>query len=50
MKFLKDDRGATGIEYALLAGLLAIATLAAVQMLQVEVNQNFTEVSDAFSS
>ncbi len=44
--FLKDDSGATTIEYGLIAGLVSIAILAAVMNLGDSVTQAFDQVND----
>jgi pilus assembly protein Flp/PilA len=43
-RFLKNDRGATAIEYAIIAGTLSIAILAAVTSVGSSVNTMFTSV------
>ena len=45
--FLSDDRGATAIEYALLASLISVAVIAAMQMTATSLNNVFSEVSTA---
>lgn len=47
MRFLKDDSGATAIEYAIIAGLLSIVIVAAVNSLGSSVNARFESVSTA---
>jgi pilus assembly protein Flp/PilA len=44
---IKDERGATAIEYALLASLIAVATIAALQAVSTQLNTVFSEVSTA---
>ncbi len=44
--FLKDDSGATTIEYGLIAGLVSIAILAAVMNLGDSVTQAYHHVND----
>ena len=44
--FLRDDSGATSIEYGLVAGLVSIAILASVISLGDSVNQAFAQVND----
>ena len=46
--FLRDDSGATAIEYALIASGIAMAIVAAVTALGTQVNADFTAVSNAF--
>jgi pilus assembly protein Flp/PilA len=47
LRFLRDDTGATAIEYALIAGGIAVAIVAAVNGLGTQVNSMFTGVSTA---
>lgn len=47
MQFVRDESGATAIEYALVAVLIAIAIIGAVAMVGTEVNNDFTSVADA---
>jgi len=49
-RFVRDNEGATGIEYALLAGILAIAVLAAVQAVHVETKTSFENAGVAIAS
>ncbi len=44
--FLKDDSGASVIEYGLIAGLVSIAILAAVMNLGDSVNRAYVQVND----
>ncbi|WP_379547172.1 Flp family type IVb pilin [Qipengyuania sp. DSG2-2] len=54
MKFLKnlvrDEQGATAIEYGLIAALIAVAAMGAMSTLGDELDATFTEVSDTLSS
>ncbi len=43
--FLKDENGATAIEYGLIAALVAVAAIAALQTLGDNLVATFTEVS-----
>jgi pilus assembly protein Flp/PilA len=45
--FIRDESGATAIEYALIAGFVSIATVTAVGGLGSAVNAKFTTVSTA---
>jgi len=45
-RFLKDESGATAIEYAIIAGMLSIAIATAVTAVGTNVNTMFTKVSD----
>ena len=44
IRFARDTKGATTIEYALLASMLAIAVLAAVTTVSTETNKPMTRV------
>ena len=44
--FLKNEDGATAIEYGLIAAGISIAIIAAVIELGSDLNSNFTSVSD----
>ncbi len=46
-QFLKNEDGATAIEYALMASLIAIFIVAAVQLVGTQVSTVFTEVGNA---
>jgi pilus assembly protein Flp/PilA len=46
-RFIGDERGATAIEYALIAGFLSIAIVTAVGALGSTLNGTFTTVSTA---
>lgn len=46
----RDEAGATGIEYAMLASMLAIAVLAAVQVISQEAVTSFENTANAFSA
>ena len=45
-RFIRDESGATAIEYGLIAALLAVAIIAALQMVGTELTGTFTKVSD----
>ena len=45
-KFFKDECGATMVEYGLMVALIAIATIAAVNLLQVGLNTTFSNAAD----
>jgi pilus assembly protein Flp/PilA len=47
MRFLKDERGATAIEYGLIAAGISIAIIAVVQSLGTSLNTTFTSVQTA---
>ena len=44
-KFLKDESGATAIEYGLIASLIAVAIIAGVTAVGTNLNTLFTTVS-----
>ena len=44
-KFLKDESGATAIEYGLIAALIAVAAIGAFQAVGGSLNTVFTDVS-----
>ena len=45
--FIKDESGATAIEYSLIASLIAVAIIAALQTVTTQLNTVFSEVSTA---
>lgn len=49
-RFLKDESGATAIEYGLIAGLVSIAIIAALNLLQVSLTDVFTMLGEALSA
>lgn len=46
-KFVKDELGATAIEYGLIAALIAVVIIGAVQILGTNISTAFTTVSTA---
>ena len=46
-KLIKDKKGATAIEYGLIAALIAVAAITAMQGLGSSLNTTFTNVSTA---
>jgi len=44
-KILKDSKGATAIEYGLIAALIAVAAISAMSALGTRVNATFNNVS-----
>jgi len=44
--FLKNDSGATAIEYGLIAALIAVAAIVALTATGTNLNKTFTTVSD----
>jgi pilus assembly protein Flp/PilA len=49
-KLLADGKGATAIEYGLIAALIAVAAIAAVRTVGVGVTNTFTNVSTGLGS
>ncbi len=47
LRFLKDDTGATAIEYGLIAAGISVAIIVAVQTLGTNLNTTFSSVSTA---
>ena len=45
-KLIKDKKGATAIEYGLIAALIAVAAITAMQGLGTQLGNTFNEVSD----
>ena len=48
-RWLNDDRGATAIEYALLAAIMAVAAITGLTMLGTGTQGLWTKVGDAFT-
>lgn len=48
--FISDESGATAIEYGLIAGLVAVAIIAALTALGTSLDGLFTSVSDTVST
>jgi pilus assembly protein Flp/PilA len=46
-RFLKNEDGATAIEYGLIAALIGVAIITAVGLVGSELNNTFTNVSTA---
>ncbi|WP_380785842.1 Flp family type IVb pilin [Sphingomonas sp. R86521] len=49
-KFLKNNKGATAIEYGLIAALIAVAAMAAMSGLAGSLNKTFNNVSGKLGS
>lgn len=49
MQFVRDDSGATAIEYGLIAALIAVAIIVAVRTVGTELDATFTSVSDSLA-
>ena len=48
--FLEDESGATAIEYGLIAALIAVAIIAALQGLSGALDENFQEIEDSLDN
>ena len=48
-KFAKDESGATAIEYGLIAALIAVVIIGAVQLLGTDLTNTFTSVSNGLT-
>jgi pilus assembly protein Flp/PilA len=48
-RFAKDESGATAIEYGLIAALLSVAIIAALQAVRDELNNTYGSVSGALA-
>ena len=49
-EFLKDESGATAIEYGLIAALVSVAAIGALQAMRTSLNTMFTAVSTALDT
>ncbi len=49
-RFMKDESGATAIEYGLIAALIAVVIIGAVQLVGTELNTTFTTVQTKLST
>jgi pilus assembly protein Flp/PilA len=49
-KLLRDEQGATAIEYGLIAALIAVAAITAMQSLGNELQGTFSDVSSSLAS
>jgi pilus assembly protein Flp/PilA len=47
LKLIKNEKGATAIEYGLIAALIAVAAIGAMSAVGNSLNETFTNVSDA---
>lgn len=45
-RFLKDESGATAIEYGLIAALIAVVIISGVSLLGTTLNSKFTTIKD----
>ncbi|MEM9013835.1 MAG: Flp family type IVb pilin [Pseudomonadota bacterium] len=48
-KFVKDEDGATAIEYGLIAALISVAIIAAVRSVGTTLNDTFDSINDELS-
>lgn len=48
-RFMKDESGATAIEYGLIAGLIAVVIITALQTLGSNVKNKFSEIASNLS-
>ncbi len=46
----EDERGATAVEYAILAGLIVLAIVASLTAISSSISGNFDHISSVFSS
>ena len=44
IRFLKDEEGATAVEYGIMVALIAVVIIAAVAIVGTELNQTFSNV------
>lgn len=49
-RFLRDERGTTAIEYAVIAALIFLAIVMAIQPISGALNETFGNASDGLSS
>jgi pilus assembly protein Flp/PilA len=49
-KLMNNEKGATAIEYGLIAALIAVAAITAMQGLGTSLNNTFTNVSTAMNA
>ena len=49
-RFINDESGATAIEYGLIAGLVAVAVIAALTALGGSLNNLFSDISDTVAA
>jgi pilus assembly protein Flp/PilA len=48
-RFLKDQSGATAIEYGLIAGLIAVVIITSVTAIGTKLNTKFTTISNSLT-
>lgn len=49
-RFINDEEGVTAIEYGLIAALIAVVIIVAVQTIGTELNATFTTIGEALNS
>lgn len=49
-RFLRDESGATAIEYGLIAALISIAILAGVKIIGTQLSSRFNEIGNALKN
>lgn len=49
-RFVKDESGATAIEYGLIAAIIAVTIIAALQLLGGNLRDTFNEVANALTA
>ncbi len=49
-RFMKDEEGASMVEYALLVALIAVVVIAAALFLGTEINDKFSEVGNTLEA
>ena len=49
IRFLKDEEGATAVEYGIMVALIAVVIIAAVAIVGTELNQTFSNVGTRLS-
>ena len=49
-KFLRDESGATMVEYAILVALISVAAIVIIAAVGTQVNNAFTEVRDCLTN
>lgn len=49
-RFIRDDSGATAIEYGLIAALISVVIIASVRLIGTRLKSNFSQVASALQS
>jgi pilus assembly protein Flp/PilA len=49
-KFIRDENGATAIEYGLIAALIAVVIIAALTLLGTSISSKFTTIANSVSA